>query len=194
MEINDEKMEIGGMSQGQVKRIVLTGPESTGKSVLSGQLAAQYDTVYVPEYAREYLSELNRPYREEDLLLMAQEQIRLEDLAASRARNGLLFCDTGLYVMKIWSEHKYGRCHPWILQQIATRHYDLFLLCNIDMRWDEDPLREHPDPLMRQYFFNLYRETLAAAGQPFAIVNGLGGERLRAAMNIIEAAFYSEKG
>lgn len=190
MKTHDEKSrKMDSRNPQTLKRIVLTGPESTGKSALARQLAARYDTIFVPEFAREYLSALHRAYREEDLLLIAQKQIRLEDEAASNARNGLLFCDTGLYVMKVWSEHKYGRCHPWILQEIAKRHYDLFLLCNIDMPWDADPLREHPDPVMRQYFFNVYRETLSAAGQPFAIVKGLGDERLKAAVAIINAAF-----
>lgn len=183
---------MAGKNQNNVKRIVLTGPESTGKSALARQLAAHFETEFVPEFARDYLSSLHKPYQEADLLLMAQEQMQSEDHYAALARNGLLFCDTDLYVIKIWSEHKYGRCHPWILEQIAARHYDLFLLCDIDMPWEEDPLREHPDPEMRQYFFKLYQENLKAAGQPFAVISGLGEERLMHAVEIIQKTIFNK--
>ncbi len=136
-----------------IKRIVIIGPESTGKSTLTSGLACYFDTVFVQEYAREYLEELSRPYLEEDLLIMARRQVALEEERAMQARNGLLFCDTDLQVIKVWSEDKYGRCDPWILGQIAVRKYDLYLLTDIDMLWQDDPLREHPEPEMRAYFF-----------------------------------------
>ncbi len=182
------------LNQQILKKIVVTGPESTGKSTLAQQLAAHYDTVWVPEFAREYLAGLNRKYREEDLLAIARGQMEREDAIARNARKGLLICDTGLYVIKVWSEYKYGRCHPWILQEIAKRYYDLFLLCNIDMPWTPDSLREHPDPAMREYFFKVYQETLSASGLPFAVVNGIDADRLDAAVEIINTVPGRWKG
>lgn len=157
-------------------RVVVIGPESTGKSTLSEQLATHYKTMWVPEYARQYLEELPRPYEQHDLTLMAEGQLALEDQLAAQA-NRLLVCDTDLHVIKVWSEHKYGNCDPAILQQIATRHYDLYLLTYIDLPWVEDPQREHPDPEMREYFYNIYRELVIASGVPWVEIKGGFEER-----------------
>ena len=165
-----------------IKRIVIIGPESTGKSTLTSGLARYFDTVFTPEYAREYLEQLGRPYLETDLLVMARRQAALEEERASRARNGLLFCDTDLQVIKVWSEDKYGQCDAWVLEQIATRKYDLYLLTDIDMLWQDDPLREHPEPEMRAYFFHIYNDIVQHSGIPFVRVSGNEEERLKAAI------------
>ena len=125
-----------------IKKIVVIGPESTGKSTLSEALATALHTVWVPEYAREYLEHLNRPYSETDLQAIARGQLLKEGEVAPLV-NKVLICDTDLYVIKVWSEHKYGRCHASILEEIARRKYDLYLLTGIDMPWSPDPLREH---------------------------------------------------
>lgn len=166
-----------------VKRIMITGPESTGKSWLAQQLAKHYQTLWVPERARVYLEELNRPYQESDLLQIALEQLELEDKLAGNA-NQLLFCDTGMLVLKIWSEHSFGRCHPFILEQLQKRAYSLSLLPNIDMPWEPDPQREHPH--LREYFFKLYQQQLLEYGRPFSIISGLRKERLQNAINAVE--------
>ena len=166
----------------QLKRIVIIGPESTGKSTLTQALAQHFDACQVREFAREYLEQLGRPYNEADLLQIAQGQIALEDAIAKDCEKPLLFCDTDLYVIKVWSENKYGRCAPEILQQIAIRHYDFYLLTNIDMPWQDDPLREHPDAAMRAYFFRIYSDIVQQSGVPFAMVSGNEEERLQAAV------------
>lgn len=166
-----------------IRRIAVTGPESTGKSMLAEQLAGHYGTVWVPEFARAYLDNLGRPYREEDIPEIARGQFRAEhDLAA--IASGYLFCDTELLVTKIWSEVKYGRCHPWITETMALHPHDLYLLCDIDLPWEFDPLREHPD--LRGYLFGLYRDELEARGWPYAVISGLGAQRLRNAIGVIE--------
>ena len=166
-----------------LKRIMITGPESTGKSWLAAKLAEHYQTEWVPERARSYLAEIHRPYQEEDLLQIAREQLELEDSLASGA-NKFLFCDTGMLVLKVWSEHSYGRCHPFILEQLQKREYAFYLLPDIDMPWEPDPQREHPH--MREYFFNLYRKELQAMQKQFAIISGVGGERLQKAINVLD--------
>ena len=157
-------------------KIVVLGPESTGKSTLSQKLAAHYNTVWTPEYAREYIENLSRPYEQHDLLAIARGQLQLEDEKAQQASN-LLICDTDLYVIKVWSEHKYGQCDPQILEQIASRRYDLYLLTYIDIPWENDPQREYPDPQMREYFYRIYRDIVMNSGVPWADIRGSYAER-----------------
>ncbi len=167
-----------------VKRIMITGPESTGKSMLAQALAAHYQTEWVPEVARTYLKEIGRPYQERDLLEIAKAQMALEEQKARKA-NRLLFCDTGMLVLKIWSEHSYGRCHPWILRQWQEHSYTQYLLPDIDMPWQPDPQREHPH--LREYFFKLYKEHLQLQQLPFQVISGLGETRLKRAIQLIDS-------
>src|SRR5687768_14780405 len=111
-----------------VKKIVIIGPECTGKSTLSQQLALHYQTTWCPEYAREYLMQKGRDYNYEDLLNIAKGQQLAEEQILPTAKNGLYFIDTNQYVMKIWCEIAFGQCHSWILEQIAKNKYDLYLL------------------------------------------------------------------
>jgi NadR type nicotinamide-nucleotide adenylyltransferase len=173
----------------QVIKIAITGPESTGKSILAKQLAEHYLTVWVPEYAREYINNLDRPYNQEDILEIARGQIRSEN-AICRRTSELLICDTELIVTKIWSEVKYGKCDSWILNKIENHKYNLYLLCDIDIPWSEDPQREHPH--MREYLFNLYRHELLTRELPFFIVTGIGHGRLDNAIRIIDSFINSE--
>ncbi len=166
-----------------LKRIAITGPESTGKSLLAKQLAKHYNTVWVPEYAREYINNLNRPYDQDDILKIAKGQIKTENELAAKA-NKILICDTELLVTKIWIEHKYKNCHPWILETIKKHTYDLYLLCNIDLQWQHDPQREHPG--LRDYFFNLFKNELINRKFNFDIVSGQSYERSKNAIRIID--------
>ena len=109
------------------RRIAIVGSESTGKSELSEALAEHYNTVWVPEYAREYLEKINRAYVFEDLKIIADGQMHLED-AYEKKTNNILFCDTNLTVIKIWSEFKFGKIDDWIINEIKKRKYDLHLL------------------------------------------------------------------
>ncbi len=167
-----------------VKKIVVIGPESTGKSTLSREIATALNTVYVPEFARIYLDSINRPYTEEDLLIIARRQLSGEDSLTPEA-NKLLICDTDLYVIKVWSEHKYQRCHRRILEQIAQRSYDLYLLTGVDMPWEDDPQREYPDSGMRRYFFHIYKDIVVHSGVPWALIEGTPQERLQRALTVI---------
>jgi NadR type nicotinamide-nucleotide adenylyltransferase len=166
-----------------MKKIVIIGPECTGKSWLSQKLAEHYNTVWVPEYAREYISQLDRPYNRTDLTEIAKVQAALEDKLAINA-NKVLICDTNLVVIKVWSEHKYGQCDPWILGEIGRRTYDLYLLTGIDIPWEEDPQREHPQ--LRKYFYDVYYRELLNSKTNFSIVTGLGDKRSGAAINLVD--------
>ncbi len=166
-----------------IRRIAITGPESTGKSILAAQLARHFQTVWVPEYAREYLEKLDRPYQEQDIAAIARGQLASET-ALLKMASGYLFCDTDLLVTKIWSDVKYGHCDPWIIGSVESHRYDLHLLCDIDLPWQFDPLREHPDK--RQFLADLYYNELTVRKFPFAVVRGLGDDRLACALKIIE--------
>ena len=159
-----------------MKKVVVIGPESTGKSTLSEKLATHFNTVWTPEYAREYIDQLDRPYEQHDLLEIAAGQIALEHQQAMKA-NKVLICDTDLYVIKVWSEHKYGNCDPRILKQIAKHPCDLYLLTYIDLPWEEDPQREYPDPDMRTYFYNIYKDIVMASGARWQEIRGSYEER-----------------
>ncbi|MCK9616309.1 MAG: ATP-binding protein [Lentimicrobiaceae bacterium] len=171
-----------------VNRIAITGPESTGKSQLTQELAAYYNTVFVPEYARKYLGLINRAYEEKDILKIAQGQLQLETSLIASARN-FIFCDTDFLVTTIWSEVKYGRCHPWIQNKLVNHRYNLYLLCNIDLPWEEDPMREHPHK--RDFLFEKYLTYLKKMQFPFAVVSGKGKERLKNAAYYIDHAFLN---
>jgi len=167
-------------------RIAITGPESTGKSSLAEQLAGYFKTEFVPEYARQYINNLHRPYVYEDILEIAKGQLKNENRICENAGK-MVFCDTDLIVTKIWSEHAFKKCDPWIIQNIETHPYDLYLLMNIDLPWEYDPQREHPD--MRDYFFNLYRSELSFRKLPFKIISGTGETRLTNAIKIVKEFF-----
>jgi NadR type nicotinamide-nucleotide adenylyltransferase len=169
-----------------MKKVVIIGPESTGKSTLAAQLAAHYNTVWCPEYAREYLLTHGRNYSFNDLLTIAQNQVNLEDIKAAEARNDLYIIDTEMYVMKVWCEVVFNDCHTWILKQIVQRHYNLYLLCNTDLPWVQDGLREYPNETMRQRLFKMYKDLLINSGVPWAIVSGQQQQRLNTAVQAIE--------
>jgi NadR type nicotinamide-nucleotide adenylyltransferase len=172
-----------------MKKVVIIGPESTGKSTLTQQLATQYNTAWCPEFAREYLKENGTDYSFEDLLNIARGQVLLEDNISAQAKNGFYFIDTDMYVMKVWCEVAFNNCHTWILKQIAARNYDLILLCDVDLPWIKDGLREYPDLQFRKRLFKMYKDLLINQGTKWAIISGSYAERLQAALTLIKTVF-----
>ncbi|MEB2773862.1 ATP-binding protein [Algoriphagus sp. D3-2-R+10] len=166
------------------KRILILGPESTGKSTLAEDLAEYYGEPWVPEFAREYLEKLGREYRFEDLVEIGKGQVALEDRLAETAEK-FLFCDTDLRVIHIWSEHRFGNTDPWVLEEIDRRMYDLILLTDTDLPWTPDPLREYPELEMRQYFFKKYLQLAMNSGFQYLIISGDRNKRLKTAVAAI---------
>ena len=165
-----------------LKKIAITGPESTGKSDLAKALAKHYNTQWVPEYAREYIDNLNRPYRYEDIEQIARGQLKIEKQKEATATS-LIICDTEFLVTKIWSEYVFGQCSQWILDQVKHHTYDLYLLTDIDLPWQDDPQREHPHK--RQELFSIYKQELVNNGFDFRIVSGYGAKRINNAIKYI---------
>jgi NadR type nicotinamide-nucleotide adenylyltransferase len=172
-----------------MRKVVIIGPESTGKSVLAEQLAEHYKTIWCPEFAREFLLERKGKYSFEDLLNIAHGQLELEDVMLTQATNGFYFIDTDMYVMKVWCEVAFEQCHTWILKQIAKRQYDLYLLCNIDLPWVKDELREYPDLETRKRLFEMYRDLVINQNTPWAIISGTDTERLQMAVSMVDTLF-----
>lgn len=164
-------------------RIAVTGPESTGKSQLAQQLAEYFNESWVPEYSREYLKLTGGKYHFKDILAIAKGQYKNEQIAIKSARN-LLFCDTDFLVTYIWEKVKYGKVHKWLHDKLVTVPYDYTLLCNIDLPWEFDPLREHPDD--RDMLFSLYLDELKTRNVKYAIVEGTGDDRLKNAITALE--------
>jgi NadR type nicotinamide-nucleotide adenylyltransferase len=170
-----------------MKKFVVIGPESTGKSTLCSQLAQHFNTKWVPEYAREYLEKSGTNYTYDDLLIIARGQIDLEESLSSQLTipNSRLFIDTDMYVMKVWCEYVFNKCHNWILNRIAERKYDGYLLCNVDLPWVKDNLREYPDLETRNKLYHFYRDILINQNIPWVEINGSYRERFERAVKFV---------
>lgn len=182
-----------------LKKIVIIGPESTGKSTLCEELAQHYQTEWCPEFAREYLLTNGTNYDMDDLELIAKGQLALEDEYASLVCKNqsdnpspLLFVDTDMYVMKVWCEYVFGKCHQFILDEIIARKYDLYLLCNIDLPWTKDELREYPDEGPRKELFHIYQDILINQSVPWALISGEDEERFASAKAAIDRFIFSK--
>jgi len=181
-------------SNRKLQKIVVLGPESTGKSTLSEALAKHYGVVDCKEYARQYLHENGTKYNFEDLLTIAKGQLTLENEAIQKAEQlfmeqskNKLVIDTNMYVMKVWCEYVFNNCHTYILDEIHKRDYDLYLLCDIDLIWTPDEMREYPDEKPRQELFAIYKDILINQNTPWGIVSGAGEERTQNAIQLIDS-------
>ncbi len=169
-------------------KVLITGPESSGKSYLARALAWCLDGIFVAEQARYYLTALERPYGQSDLETIWQLQRQAENAAISTG-NACIICDTGPEVMQIWSEVKYGSCSSDIKAAVTSRPYDIVFLCYPDIPWTYDPLRETPDPMARKDIFDRYAELLPDA---FII---RGSSRIGSALAHLECRTkYPKKG
>lgn len=167
-------------------KIVITGPESTGKSTLTKQLATYFKVDMVTEYARGYLQKLDRDYNQKDLTEIAKGQIHLEDEAMKTNSRFIVF-DTSLEVIKIWSEFKYQSCDAFITNSLQERQPDLYLLMKPDLPWKPDPLRENP--FDREALLELYKKELKLSNVPFIEINGKDEKRFEMAKTTIKKVF-----
>ena len=164
-------------------RIVLTGPESAGKTQLAAQLARKFKTLWTPEIAREYLTEYGPDYGPEDVVKMAQLQAeRAEEVAASCPE--IVVEDTDALTHRIWFREKYGQPHPEL--EAMPLKGDLYLLCAPDLAWTNDPLREHPKESDRQRHFTMYKSELESHKKTYEVVSGQGSARKMNALRTLE--------
>jgi len=166
--------------QSSIKKIVVIGPESTGKSKLCGYLANYYNTLWCPEFARAYLLANGTTYTINDLVTIAKGQLaevqkHLEAMEERRTPSSIptpLIFDTDMYVMKVWSEYVFGNCPSFILEEINKQEYDLYLLCKPDIPWVKDALREYPNEKPRQELFQIYKDILINQQTPWIEISG----------------------
>ena len=173
------------MSLKFTRKLIITGPESAGKTTLAKDLAHELKVTWLPEYARKHLEILNRPYRFEDVIEMAQVQLKKENELFNRS-SGSLILDTNLLVYKIWIQEKYNREVDWIEKEIAKSKNDFYLLCDMDISWTQDPLREHPKRIDRTRIFSLYHDFLKKNQFNFEIISGNKLSRLKKSIEIID--------
>lgn len=191
-----------------IKKVVIIGPESTGKSTLCESLAQHYGMQWCPEFAREYLVTNGKLYSFDDLLTIAKGQLAMEDEYTAIVKSQwslvndriwvnphtlltikkppLLFIDTDMYVMKVWCEYVFEKCHQFILEQIVSRKYDLYLLCQTDLPWVKDDLREYPDEGTRKELFHIYKDLLINQQVPWVEIGGSYEDRSLMAIAAVE--------
>lgn len=173
----------------QIKKIAIVGPESTGKSTITQQLAQHYQTLWVPEYARYYCAALTGPCDLQDETNMFHGQVALEESILAIAQKELIFCDTTFLTVKIWSDEVFGETPEIVLAALPKYHYDLYLLMDIDLPWQEDPLRDFPHK--RAHFMEVWHRELKALNANYLLVCGLEN-RLENAIVAVES-FISGK-
>jgi len=176
----------------KIIKVVIIGPESTGKSTLCKQLAQHFDTLWCPEYARNFLAKNGTGYTYSQLLTIAQGQLAQEDVFVAKMNTKHnteprpLFIDTDMQVMRVWCEFVFGKCHAYILQQIQQRKYNLYLLCYTDLPWVRDEMREYPDENIRRQLFTIYHNTLSRQSISFITISGNYDQRLKQAIHAVE--------
>jgi len=166
----------------QMKKIAVVGPESTGKSFTAKYLADRLQTVCVPEYARHYCQNLHNQYTLQDEVNMFYGQLALEEALMPLANGRLLICDTTILTVKIWCDHLFGGTPAEVKEEIARRPYDLYLLMDIDLPWQDDPLRDFPNE--REHFMAVWKKELQDLGANYEIVSGTETERLARALSL----------
>jgi len=174
-------MEKGFQSKyNRYPRIVITGPESTGKTALAEELACHFQGLLVPEYARTYVEQLNRSYTYRDVEKIARHQIRSRN-RITREYTDWIFFDTDLIITRVWFLEVYKRCPHWLDRNLHLRVMDLYLLCNNEIPWKADGVRENGGD-RRAYLFERYREELESFGFRYAIIEGTNAKRYESAL------------
>lgn len=169
-------------------RIAIIGPESTGKSELSRQLAEYFHCDWVPELAREYVEQRGNIYTFDDVVEIARLQIEQEKEFDNREDARFVFFDTELIITKVWLEYKYRQVPDFVEQRLDERFYDFYLLLKPDLPWVYDPVRENGDN--REFFFDWYEREIRKLGIPYAIIGGVDILRFE---NAVKAVLKAEK-
>jgi nicotinamide riboside kinase len=161
-------------------KIIVTGPESSGKTTLCKELSKNFKIPFTKESAREYLTNLDKDYTQNDLSAIAKGQLASE--------HNFQLLDTDLITIKIWSEYKYGNCEKWILDTIEKQKTEkrFYLLCKPDIHWEADPLRENPNN--RNGLFELYKKELEDLEYNYLIVKG--ENRVETSISKISSLIY----
>jgi len=172
-------------------RVVLTGSESTGKSTLAWRLAKHFGAEYVPEFVRAYAEKKGGVISFSDHGPIAHGQMALEDEHLLSGKS-LVIQDTDLLSTVVYCRHYFGSCPAWIVDAAAARRPDLYLLCDIDIDWVADGVRDRGH--MRDEMQQLFRDAVIATGVPFATISGRGEERFARAVEAVDALLLASAG
>ncbi|MHC8320195.1 AAA family ATPase [Pseudomonas sp. GB2N2] len=168
-----------------MKVLVLTGPESSGKSWLASEIHANFGGIVVGEYVRHFIDTEARVTCYEDITPIADGQLGWEDTARNE-QSSLLILDTHLLSNILWSRTLFGDCPDWIEQALLARHYDLHLLLSPDaVGWHDDGQRCQPQLAERQAFFQASHQWLDLHRQPYQVVQGDWKQRKQAAFEAV---------
>lgn len=167
-----------------MKKIAIIGPECTGKTTLAQELSNRLNTVWVPEFARDYVASLNRHYTYNDVEIIAKRQYR-ELLANYKKAKDFIFFDTDLIITKVWFDVVYNKCPEWLPAAIMSSKIDRYFICNTDIEWVADPVRENGGE-MREILLKTYIAEVEKTGIPYYIIRGEGEERVQKALEILE--------
>jgi nicotinamide riboside kinase len=170
-------------------KIVITGPESTGKTSIAGHFGIKFNIPVVDEFAVEYLRNTSGRYNYRDLLKIALGQVHNEETILKLKTPQYVICDTDLITIKIWSVIRFKKVHKQILSLIESRYYDHYILCSPDIDWEYSEFRENPDD--REFLFRIYEEELIRYGKTYHVLTGKGEERINNA-GIIFGKIFSE--
>lgn len=175
------------MEKSGIIKIAVIGAESTGKSELCAALSKYYNTVWVPEYAREYFNDSDiYNYTLEDLVIIAQKQIALENELIKKAKR-FLFCDTTLITLKIWAELEFKKTPDFICDKLHKIKYDHYFITDNDMPWQQDELRQNK--FSRDMILRMNKNEVNDLNASFSIISGMNEERAKNAIKIIDQLF-----
>ena len=167
----------------QLQKIVITGPESSGKSWLTAQLGAHFKAPYALEYARIYLEEHGSDYTFDTLEKIIHGHLAYQKKYVNQA-SSLVFLDTDLINFKIWEEVVFGKTHDFLEEAITQEQDHFYLLTYPDLPWESDPLRENAEN--REEIFELHKQEIEKLGRPYKVINGLMENRLGNALTELE--------
>ncbi len=165
-----------------MKKIVLIGPESTGKTTLSRQLAEHFAAEWIAEYAREYVEQLPRDYTYDDVERIAR--VQEQQFKAADAGSGIVFFDTDLIITKVWFQVCYQQQPAWLDEALREQNVALYLLCRPDLEWQYDPVRENAD--CRPFLYDCYKREVEQLGVPYVEIDGVGKQRLQNAIDAVK--------
>lgn len=168
-------------------KVAITGAESTGKSTLSDALANHFRSISVPEFSRSYIENLKRPYTYNDVEFIARKQIEIEkNILPDKSP---VFFDTWLIITKVWFDFVYKKRPKWLDSYIENSNIDLFLVCDIDLPWIYDPVRENGGE-NRKVLHDIYIEILKQYGFKYQIVSGEGEARIKNAISFVDQLIH----